>query len=73
MDSVFIEFLSVQYLVRKYKTNSNNKAAGGRNRFSTFMEPNLVFYPNVIYVLDKTAFIIVCSGKSGKQKRVLQM
>ena len=42
MDSVFIELLSVQYLVRKYKTNSNNKAVGGRNRFSTFMEPNLI-------------------------------
>ena len=42
IDSVFIELLSVQYLVRKYKTNSNNKAVGGRNRFSTFSEPKMI-------------------------------
>ena len=42
IDSVFIELLSVQYLVRKYKTNSNNKAVGGRNRFSTFSEPKTI-------------------------------
>ena len=42
MDSVFIEHQAVQYLVRKYKKNPNNKAVGGRNRFSTFSEPKTI-------------------------------
>ena len=60
MDSVFIELLSVQYLVRMYKTNSNNKAVGGRNRFSTFSEPKTIRgdgdSDSVVHIITGTLF-----------------